>query len=77
MPGTPCENWSDGFIYHAPIGTFRPNAFGLCDMLGNVHEWAADDYVVRGPSIRARGDGRALGERRIDETAGELRIDRV
>jgi formylglycine-generating enzyme required for sulfatase activity len=34
----------DGYATTSPVGSFRPNPFGLSDMLGNALEWVADCY---------------------------------
>jgi formylglycine-generating enzyme required for sulfatase activity len=35
---------SDGAAYTTAVGRYRPNAFGLYDMIGNIAEWVADCY---------------------------------
>jgi formylglycine-generating enzyme required for sulfatase activity len=37
-------NSNKGFLFTTPVGSFRPNAFGLYDMHGNAWQWCADSY---------------------------------
>ena len=60
---------NDGFEFTAPVGSFRPNRFGLYDMHGNVWEWCSDWY-----------DENYFGKSPIDDPqgpkSGELKVRR-
>lgn len=45
---------NDGFALTAPIKSFKPNKFGLYDMIGNVWEWVLDDYAANAYLIYPR-----------------------
>lgn len=58
---------SDGFVFTAPVGSFKPNPFGLYDMHGNAWQWVSDwyaaDYYAHSPVDDPRGP--ASGRRHV------------
>ena len=53
---------SDGFAYTSPVGSFKPNAFGLYDMLGNVYQWTEDCFNRNYVGAPADGGAWATGD---------------
>ena len=68
----PC---ADGFPETAPVGKFKPNAYGLYDMAGNVREWVLDCHM--GDYSNSPTDGSASMDPGLREAhRARRRVDR-
>jgi formylglycine-generating enzyme required for sulfatase activity len=53
---------SDGWAYTSPVGVYRPNAYGLYDMFGNIWEHLEDCWTVNHDGAPSDGSTRKDGD---------------
>lgn len=78
VPGA--GNWNivdcnDRSAYTAPVGSYRANAFGLHDMLGNVEEWTQDCWSANYLGALVDASAAAGGECSMRAVRGGSWID--
>lgn len=61
-------NANDMYVFTSPVGMFKANKYGLCDMLGNAWQWC-EDYDVKYDNVERKKDPVQL-----EKTTSELSI---
>ena len=82
FPNRTVAQCTDGYVYTSPVGRFRPNGFGLFDMLGNAWQWTADCYrhgYIGAPLDGSAWEGDSCSHREVrggswNDSPGALRV---
>jgi formylglycine-generating enzyme required for sulfatase activity len=61
-PGWTVFDCNDGYVHTAPVGSFKANAWGLNDMLGNVLQWTEDCWYADYKGAPIDGSPRTGGD---------------
>jgi formylglycine-generating enzyme required for sulfatase activity len=60
----------DGHVHTAPVGSFRANAFGVFDLMGNAWEWVEDCYTESLAGVPADGQAWTRGDCQLHVVRG-------
>jgi formylglycine-generating enzyme required for sulfatase activity len=63
-------NCDDGYVVTSPVGSFKPNPWGLYDMLGNVANWVEDCFVDNYRNAPTNGGPNTTGSCRVRAIRG-------
>ncbi len=61
----PAFTWADGYVYTSQVASFKPNRWGLFDMLGNALQWCSDWYGNYHPGAVTDPQGPEDGKEKV------------